>query len=64
MFRVLLAEGTILGKNESIGIVLLILNRVIVSVLALSTFKRNFGSCRFGCHNQNSIQKNYTPRGA
>ena len=62
MFGVLFAERTILGKNESVGIVLLVLNRIIVSVFAFRTFKRNFGSCRFGCHNQNSIQK-ITPLG-
>jgi len=61
VFRVLFAERAVLGKNESIGIVLLILNAVIVSSFALGALKRNFGSCRFGCHNQNSIQKNYTP---
>ena len=64
MFRVLLAERTILIKYKSVRIVLLVLNRVVVSMLAFRAFKRNFGSCRFGCHNQNSIQKNYTPRGA
>ena len=60
MFRVLLAERTILIKYKSVRIVLLVLNRVVVSMLAFRAFKRNFGSCRFGCHNQNSIQKNYT----
>ncbi len=64
MFRVLLAERAVFAKSQSVGIVLLILNTVIVSMLAFGAFKRNFGSCRFGCHNQNSIQKNYTPRGA
>ena len=57
MFRVLLAERTILIKYKSVRIVLLVLNRVVVSMLAFRAFKRNFGSCRFGCHNQNSIQK-------
>ena len=64
MFRVLLAERAVFVKSQSVGIVLLILNTVIISMLAFGAFKRNFGSCRFGCHNQNSIQKNYTPRGA
>ena len=62
MFGVLLAERTILIKYKSVRIVLLVLNRVVVSMLAFRAFKRNFGSCRFGCHNQNSIQKNYTPQ--
>ena len=57
MIRVLFALGAILGKYESIRIVLLVLNAVVISALALGAFKRNFGSCRFGCHNQNSIQK-------
>ena len=62
MFRVLLAERAVFVKSQSVRIVLLILNTVIVSMLAFGAFKRNFGSCRFGCHNQNSIQKNYTPQ--
>ena len=57
MIRVLSALGAILGKYESVRIVLLILNAIVISALALGAFKRNFGSCRFGCHNQNSIQK-------
>ena len=57
MLRVLLAERTIFAHNESVRIVLFVLNTVIVSMLAFGAFKRNFGSCRFGCHNQNSIQK-------
>ena len=57
MFRVLLAERAVLAQNKSVGIVLLVLNAVVVSMLAFRAFKRNFGSCRFGCHNQNSIQK-------
>ena len=61
MFRVLFAEGAVFAHNESVRIVLFVLNTVVVSMLAFGTFKRNFGSCRFGCHNQNSIQKNYTP---
>ena len=57
VIRVLFALGAILGKYESIRIVLLVLNAIVISALALRAFKRNFGSCRFGCHNQNSIQK-------
>ena len=64
MFGVLLAERTILVQNKSVGIVLLIFHRVIVSAFALGAFKSDFRSCGLGCHNQNSIQKNYTPRGA
>ena len=57
VFSVLLAERAVLAHYKSVGIVLLVLNAVIVSMLAFGAFKRNFGSCRFGCHNQNSIQK-------
>ena len=57
VIRVLSALGAVLGKYESIRIVLLVLDAVVVSALAFGAFKRNFGSCRFGCHNQNSIQK-------
>ena len=62
VIRVLFALGAILGKYESIRIVLLVLDAVVVSALAFGAFQRNFGSCRFGCHNQNSIQK-ITPLG-
>ena len=57
MIRVLSALRAILGKYESICRILLILDAVVVSALAFGAFKRNFGSCRFGCHNENSIQK-------
>ena len=57
MFGVFLAERTVFAHNESVRVVLLVLDAVIVSMLAFGAFKRNFGSCRFGCHNQNSIQK-------
>ena len=57
VIRVFSALRAILGKYESVRIVLLILDAVVVSALAFGAFKRNFGSCRFGCHNQNSIQK-------
>ena len=57
MFRVLLAERTIFGNYDSVGIVLLVLNAVIVSMLAFGTFKSNFGSCRFDCHNKTPYKK-------
>ena len=62
VFRVLFAERAVFAERQSVGIVLLVLNTVVVSMLAFGAFKRNFGSCRFGCHNQNSIQK-ITPLG-
>ena len=61
VLRVLLAERTVLFQDQSVGIVLLVLDAVIVSMLAFRAFECNFGSCRFCCHIENSIQKNYTP---
>ena len=61
MFGVLLAERAILFENQSVGIVLLVLDAVIVSMLAFRAFECNFGPCRLCCHIANSIQKNYTP---
>ena len=57
VIRVLLAERAVFGKNQSVGIVLLVLNTVVVSMLAFRAFKRNFRSSGFNCHNKNSIQK-------
>ena len=57
MFGVLSATRAVLGKNQSVGIVLLVLNTVVVSMLAFRAFKRNFRSSGFNCHNKNSIQK-------
>ena len=58
---VLLAERAVLFQNKPVGIVLLVLDAVIISMLAFRAFECNFGSCRFCCHIENSIQKNYTP---
>ena len=57
MIRVLSALGAILGKYESVRIVLLILNAVVVSMLAFGAFERDFGSCRFGCHSKTPYKK-------
>ncbi len=57
VFRVLLTERTVFVHNESVGIVLLVFNTVVVSMLAFRAFKRNFRSSGFNCHNKNSIQK-------
>ena len=51
VLRVLLAERAVFVHNEPVRIVLFVLNTVVVSMLAFGAFKRNFGSCRFGCHN-------------
>ena len=57
MLRVLLAERAVFAHNESVRIVLLVLNTVIISMLAFGTFKRDFGSCRFGCHSKTPYKK-------
>ena len=57
----LFAERAVLIQSQSVGIVLLVLDTVVISVFAFRAFKRDFGSCRFGCHIENSMQKNYTP---
>ena len=57
MISVLLAERAVLRKNESVGIILFILNTVVVSMLAFRALKRDFRSSGFNCHNKNSIQK-------
>ena len=57
MLRVLLAERTVFADNDSIMIVLLVLDTVVVSMLAFRAFKRNLSSSGLNCHNQNSIQK-------
>ena len=64
VIRVLSALGAILGKYESIRIVLLVLNAIVISALALGAFKRNFGSCRFGCHNKTPYKKLHPSSGA
>ena len=57
---VLFAERAVFIQSKSVGIVLFILDTVVISVFAFRAFKRDFGSCRLGCHIENSMQKNYT----
>ena len=57
MFRMLFAERAVFAQNKSVGIVLLVLKAVVVSTLAFGTFKSDFGSCRFGCHNKTPYKK-------
>ena len=59
----LLAERAVLAENESIGIVLLVLHRIVVSALAFRAFKSDFRSCCLGCHNKTPYKK-ITPRKA
>lgn len=60
MLGMLFAERAILLQHQPVRIVLFIFQTVIISVLAFRALKRNLGPCRFRCHIQNSIQKNYT----
>ena len=41
MFRVLFAEGAILGNGKPVGVVTLVFIAVVVSVLAFGALKRN-----------------------
>lgn len=61
MISRLLAERTILLENQSVGIVLLVLERVVVSVFALRAFKRDLGSRCFSCHNRKLRTKKLHP---
>ena len=61
VFSVLFAERAVFAHYESVRIVLLVFHRVVISAFALGAFKSDLRSCGLGCHNQNSIQKNYTP---
>ena len=61
MQGVLFAKTAVLLELDPVGIVLLVLDAVIVSMLAFRAFEFNFGPCRLCCHIANSIQKNYTP---
>ena len=61
MFGVLSATRAVLGKNQSIRIVLFVLNTVIVSALAFGAFERNFVSSGFNCHNKKTPCKKITP---
>ena len=57
----LFAERTVFVDVQSVGIVLLILERIVISILALRALERDFCSRCFYCHIENSVQKNYTP---
>ena len=46
----LFAERTVLVESQSVGIVLLIFERIVVSVLALCALKSDFSSRCFNCH--------------
>lgn len=61
MLGVLFAERAILFENQSVGIVSLIFNGIVVSMLAFGAFERYFGSRCFNCHIENSITKKLHP---
>ena len=62
MIGVLFAERAVLAQNKSVGIVLLVFDAVIVSMLAFGALERDFGSCRFSCHNSKTPYKKITPQ--
>ena len=62
--RVLFARGAVFFQLDAVGIVALILEAVVIAVFALRALERYLHSRGFGCHRENSIQKNYTPSGA
>ena len=45
MFGMLFAERTVLGHNQSVGIVTLILVAVVISVLAFGALESDFSPC-------------------
>ena len=49
MFGVLFAERAVLGHYQSVGIVALVLVAIVVSVLALGTFKSDFNTKNKSC---------------
>ena len=57
MNGVFFAERAIFADLDSVGIVLFIFNTVVISVFAFRAFKRDFGSCRFGCHIETPYKK-------
>ena len=57
----LLATRAVLGKNQSVGIVLLVLDTVVVSALAFGAFERDLVSSGFNCHNEKTPCKKITP---
>ena len=61
MHRVLFARGAILFQLKTIGIVALIFEAVIITVLALRALERNLHSRRFGSHGSKTPYKKITP---
>ena len=59
----LFAERAVLVERKPLGVVLFVLHGIIVAILALGAFKRNFCSVRGSHFSENSMQKNHTGRG-
>lgn len=59
--RMLLAERTVLVDRQSVGIVLLIFKRIVISVLAFRTLERDLRSCGFSSHIEKTPYKKITP---
>ena len=56
------AEFAILGHFESLGVVLLIFESIVISLLAFRTRQSYFGSVAFCSHNAPSKHEKITPR--
>ena len=59
----LFAERAIFFELQPFGIILFVLHGIIVAILALGAFKRNFRSVDGSHLSKNSMQKNHTLRG-
>jgi hypothetical protein len=62
VFGVLSATRAIFGKNQSVRIVLFVLNTVVVSALAFGAFERDFVSSGLNCHDKTPYKKITPPR--
>ena len=58
----LFADGAVFFEFETVGIVALVFEAIVVAVFAHGAFERDLHSRGFNSHLcENSIQKNYTP---
>ena len=55
------AGGAVLLEFETVGIVSLILEAVVIAVFAFRTLERNFEPCGFNCHGEKTPYKKITP---
>ena len=61
MDRVLLADGAVLFQLETVGVVALIFEAVVIAVLALRALERYLHSRGFGSHRKKTPYKKITP---